>query len=130
MNHDPIADMLTRVRNAIKASHTKVDVPASRLKVSIAHIWKENGFIKDYKLYQSQGKGVLRIYPKYLDKQPAIQGIERISSPRRRVYVGYKDIMPVKGEIGIEILSTSKGILSSKVAKDNKVGGEVICRIW
>ncbi len=131
MNHDPISDMLTRVRNAVKALHAKVDIPASRLKTSIAYIWKEHGFIKDYKLFQHQGKGVLRIYLKYLNnKKPAILGLERVSRPRKRVYTKYSELLPIKGGIGIDIISTSRGLLSDKAARENKVGGEIICRIW
>ena len=131
MLNDPISDLLTRVRNAAKAQHLKVDVPASKMKVAIVDVWKKYGFIKNYKLFQQNRKGVLRIYLKYIDKKRSIiQGIERVSRPSRRIYKGHDELPKVLGGIGVAVISTPKGILSDQIARENKVGGEVICKIW
>ena len=131
MMNDPISDMLTRVRNGVKARHKKVDVPASQLKVSIVDIWKKAGFIRTYKLYQQDNAGILRIYLKYVGKnRSVIQGIKRISRPSRRVYSTAEKLPKVLGGIGIAVVSTSKGIMSDQAARDNKVGGELLCSIW
>jgi len=128
---DPIADMLTRIRNALKAGHLKVDVPSSKLKVAITRILKDEGFIKNYKLLDSPNKQkVLRIYLKYPSaNEAAIVNLTRISKPGRRVYVRAEDLRPVYNNIGIWILSTSKGVITNKAAKKLNVGGEVICEI-
>lgn len=131
MNSDPIANLLTMVRNALKAQHPKVDVPASRMKVAIADIWKKYGFIKNYKLYRQDSKGVLRIYFKYAGKnRPVIQGLERVSKPSCRVYCSWRQLPKVLGGVGVAIVSTPKGVLSDDVARENKVGGEVLCKVW
>ena len=128
---DPISDLLTRVRNACRAKLRKVDVPASQQKVAIVEVWKKSGFIKNFKLYQQDNKGVLRIYLKYVGKGGSvIQGLRRISRPGRRVYRSYENIPAVLGGLGISVMSTSKGILPDQLARENKVGGEVICTIW
>jgi small subunit ribosomal protein S8 len=127
---DPIADMLTRIRNAVKAGHLIVDVPSSKMKVSIAKILKDEGFIKNFKLNDDNRQKILRLYLKYTDQnQPAILNLTRISKPGRRVYVQAENIVPIYNNIGIWIISTSKGIITSKTAKKLNVGGEVLCEI-
>ncbi len=127
---DPIADMLTRIRNSIKAGHLKVDVPSSKIKVSIAKILKDEGFIKNFKLIDDNKQKLLRVYLKYLtDNQPAVLNLKRISKPGRRVYVKAEDLRPVLNNIGIWIMSTPKGIVTNKSAKKLNVGGEIICEI-
>src|SRR3990172_3371443 len=127
---DPIADMLTRVRNAIKAGHLLVDVPSSKMKVSIAKILKDEGFIKNFKLNDDNRQKILRIYLKYSEEnRPAIFDLRRISMPGRRVYVKADDLSPVYNNIGIWILSTSKGVITNKTAKKMNIGGEVLCEI-
>ncbi len=128
---DPISDMLTRVRNASKARQRKVDVPASQLKVNIVDIWKKSGFVRNYKLYRQDEKGVLRIYLKYAGKgRPIIHGLRRVSKPSRRVYARHDKLPKILGGIGVAILSTSRGIMSDQGARDSKVGGEILCSIW
>lgn len=131
MRTDPIADLLTRVRNSVKARHRKVDVEPSSLKLNIVDILKKTGFIKNYKLYRQDNRGILRIYLKYVGKnEPVIQGLRRVSKPSRRVYAPYTKIPKVLGGIGVAIISTSKGVVADQVARDNKVGGEVLCTVW
>lgn len=128
---DPIADMLTRIRNASMAKHQKVDIPSSNLKVSVASVLKNEGYIKNFKVIADQKQGVLRVYLKYVDeKDPVISEIKRISKPGGRNYVKSTEIQSVKNGMGIAILSTSKGILSDKSAREAGVGGEVICTVW
>jgi small subunit ribosomal protein S8 len=128
---DPIADLLTRVRNAVKAKQPKVDVPASQLKLSVVDIFKRTGFIKNYKLFRQEEKGILRIYLKYVGKgQPVIQGIKRVSKPSRRVYSRHDTLPKVLGGLGVAVVSTSKGVLSDQMARENRVGGEILCTIW
>ena len=127
---DPIADMLTRIRNAIKAEHLKVDIPSSKLKVGIAKILKDEGFIKNYKLIEDNKQKLLRVYLKYGDEnRPALLALKRISKPGRRVYYKASDLKPVLNNIGIWILSTPKGVITNKAAKKLNVGGEVLCEI-
>ncbi|WP_180540990.1 30S ribosomal protein S8 [Nevskia soli] len=131
MTSDPIADMLTRVRNAMLARHPKVDVPASRLKVEIARIMKEEGYILNYKVAEEGVKKVIKIYLKYgNDNQPVITAIERVSRPGCRSYVGKTDIPRVQGGLGINILTTPRGVMTGKSAHREGVGGELLCRIW
>lgn len=127
---DPISDMLTRVRNAINAGHLKVDIPSSKLKMAIAKILKDEGFVKNFKIIDDNKQKILRVYLKY-DKQnqPSVLSIKKISKPGRRVYIKAEDIKPVYNNIGIWILSTSKGIITNKAAKQLNVGGEVLCEI-
>ena len=127
---DPIADMLTRIRNAIQIKSEKVDIPISKMKLEIAKILKEEGFIRAYKILKDRKQGILRVIPKYVDNESVISGLKRISKPGRRVYVGSKEIPVVMGGIGIAIITTSKGIFSDKVCKRDGVGGEVICYVW
>ena len=127
---DSIADMLTRVRNAIQAEHLKVDIPSSKMKFAIARIMKDEGFIKNFKLIDDSKQKILRLYLKYdKDKQPAIYNLNRISSPGRRVYIQAGELRPVYNNIGIWILSTSKGVMTNKAAKRLNIGGEVLCEI-
>jgi small subunit ribosomal protein S8 len=131
MTSDPIADMLTRVRNAIVARHPKVDVPASKLKAEIARILKEEGYIANYKVAEEGVKKVIKIYLKYgANNSPVITQIERISRPGCRVYVGQSDIPRVQGGLGINILTTPRGVMTGRAAHKEGVGGEVLCRIW
>jgi small subunit ribosomal protein S8 len=130
---DPIADMLTRIRNGIQAHHDRVELPASKLKVEIARILKSEGFISNYKLVEETEKpqNTLRVYLKYSDDgEPVIHGIERVSRPGRRVYRGKEEIPKVLGGLGLAIVSTSKGVLSGSEAVRNGVGGEVLCQVW
>ena len=128
---DPIADMLTRIRNAGKAKFNRVDIPGSKLKTELAKVLMEEGFIRNYKFIKDKKQGVLRVYLKYDDEQTsAIFGLKRISKPSRRIYVKGKDVKPVLNGMGIAILSTSKGIMTDKKARAEKVGGEVLCNIW
>jgi small subunit ribosomal protein S8 len=128
---DPIADMLTRIRNAVLIRAEKVDIPASRMKLDIAKILKEEGFIRAYKILKDKKQGILRITLKYApDSQPIIAGLKRISKPGRRVYVNTDLVPTIMGGVGISILTTSKGILTGKVCRREKVGGEVLCHIW
>ncbi len=127
---DPIADMLTRIRNAIQIKAEKVDIPISKLKLEIAKILKEEGFIRAYKILKDRKQGILRVIPKYVESESVISGLKRISKPGRRVYVGSKEIPVVMGGLGIAIITTSKGILSDRVCRLEGVGGEVICYIW
>ena len=130
---DPIADMLTRIRNGIQSRHDRVEMPASKLKVEIARILKSEGFISNYKVVEEDGKpqSSLRLYLKYSgDGEPVIHGIERISRPGRRVYRGKEEIPRVLGGLGLAIVSTSKGVLSGAEAAKSGVGGEVLCQVW
>ncbi len=127
---DPIADMLTRVRNSVKAEHLKVDIPSSKMKIAIAKILKDEGFVKNYKIIEDNKQKILRIYLKYnSDNESAILSLTRISKPGRRVYMQAKDLKPVLNNIGIWILSTPKGVITNKAAKKLNVGGEILCEI-
>ena len=128
---DPIADMLTRVRNAGKAKFNSVDIPGSKIKTEMARVMKDEGYIRNYKFIKDGKQGILKVYLKYADNQAhVIQELTRISKPSRRVYVGADEVKAVYNGMGISILSTSKGILSDKQARKEKVGGEVICNIF
>jgi small subunit ribosomal protein S8 len=128
---DPIADLLTRIRNGSMARFEKVDIPASNMKLNIAKVLKDEGYIKNYKLIKDKRQGVLRVYLKYdEDNVPVISRLERVSKPSCRIHVGYDQIPPVLNGLGTVILSTSKGILPDREARKQKVGGEVLCKIW
>jgi len=128
---DPIADMLTRIRNAGKARHKSVDIPGSRMRIEIARVLRNEGFIRNYKFLKDNKQGLLRIYLKYTpDQANVILGLERVSRPSRRVYVKGKDITPVLNGMGLRIISTSKGLMTDKKARQANVGGEVLCNIW
>jgi len=130
MMTDPLADMLTRIRNAALVKSEKVDVPASRLKLEIAKILKEEGFIRAYKILKDKRQGILRLTLKYADNDNVISGLKRVSKPGRRVYVGSQEIPRVMGGVGIAILTTPQGILSDRTCRRQSVGGEVICYVW
>ena len=128
---DPIADMLTKVRNAVQARHEKVDVPTSKLKLEIVKILKTEGYIKNFKKVQEEGKNVIRIFLKYDDSNnPVIHGVEKISTPGRRVYSGYKDLPRIYNGLGTLIVSTSAGVTTGKKASEKMVGGELVCKVW
>lgn len=127
---DPIADMLTRVRNANAVMHEKVDIPHSKMKERIAEILKEQGYISNYKIVTEGNNKNIRVYLKYAGKERVIKGIKRISKPGRRVYSSVEDMPRVLSGLGIAIVSTSKGIVTDKVARAEKVGGEVLAFVW
>lgn len=128
---DPIADMLTRIRNAAQARHKRVDVPASKLKLEIARILLKERFIANYKFVEDGPQGTIRIYLKYTpDEEPVINGLERVSKPGLRRYCGSGEIPRVFGGMGVSILSTSRGVLSGREAKAAGVGGEILCAVW
>ena len=128
---DPMADMLTRIRNAGMAGHAKLDMPSSNVKAAVAGVLKNLGYIKNTKVISDNKQGILRIYLKYDNNQePIIHEIKRISTPGRRVYVGKDEIPRVKNGLGISILSTSKGVLDDASDRQSQVGGEVICTVW
>lgn len=127
---DPIADMLTRIRNAIMARHDSVSIPASKAKISIAKILKDEGFITDYTVLRSKPERVIKIFMKYIDNQPAILGLERVSKPGLRVYANRGEIPRVYGGLGVALLSTSKGIMTGQEAWRRNLGGELLCYVW
>jgi small subunit ribosomal protein S8 len=128
---DPIADLLTRIRNGAMAKLQKVDIPSSNMKVGIVNVLKNEGFIKNYKLISDQKQGILRIYLKYIDESDSvISEIKRVSKPGGRKYVKSDKIPKVKQGLGIAILSTSKGLMTDKVARETGLGGELICTVW
>jgi small subunit ribosomal protein S8 len=128
---DPIADMLTRIRNAGHAKFEKVDIPASRLKIGLARILKEEGYIKNYKVIKDNRQGILRVYLRYDERQtPIIRGLKRISKPGRRVYSGMVNLPRVRAGLGVAVISTSKGVVTDRQARKLMVGGEVMCEIW
>lgn len=128
---DPIADMLTRIRNANTVGHETVDVPASNIKKSIAGILKEEGYIENYEVIENDNQGVIRITMKYgSNKERVISGLKKISKPGLRVYAKSNEVPKVLGGLGIAIISTSNGVISDKKARQLGVGGEVICYIW
>lgn len=128
---DPIADFLTRIRNANSVNHEKVEIPASKQKKTLAEILKGEGFIKDYEFIEDGKQGVLRLYLRYTaDKQKVITGIKRISRPGLRVYANKDEVPRVLGGLGIAIISTSRGIMTDKEARKRGLGGEVICYVW
>ena len=127
---DPVADMLTKIRNAAAAGHEKVDVPSSKLKLEIVKILKTEGFIKNFKRLNDAGENTIRMFLKYDDNEsPVIHGIERVSTPGRRVYSGYKMLPRVYNGYGTLILSTSVGVITGKHASEKQVGGELICKV-
>lgn len=131
MMSDPIADLLTRVRNALKARHAKVDVPSSKLKLEIARILKDEGYILNYKQVEEGPAKLIRIYLKYTAQNtPVISEIHRVSRPGCRIYVGKEDVPRVLGGLGINILTTSQGIMTGAAARKMGVGGEVLCQLW
>jgi len=130
MMTDPIADMLTRIRNAGQAGHRWADMPPSKLKVEVAKLLKEQHFVFDYKILDDGRHGVLRVYLKYHEGEPVIRHLKRISRPGRRRYVGKEEIPRVRNGLGVAILSTSRGLLSDRDAREEGVGGEVMAYVW
>jgi len=131
MMTDPIADMLTRIRNALMARHKTVVVPGSKLKLEIARILKEEGYIEDYRVIEEKPQIKIEIVLKYDErKRPVIAGIRRVSKPGRRIYRGYKELPKVLNGLGIAIISTSQGIMTDHEARKRRLGGEIICEIW
>jgi small subunit ribosomal protein S8 len=128
---DPIADMLTRIRNAGMAQHPKLDIPSSNVKVAVAEVLKNLGYIKNFKVISDDLQGILRVYLKYDDNnRNVIHEITRVSKPGRRVYVGHNEIPRVKSGLGAAILSTSQGVMDDVAAREAKVGGEILCTVW
>ncbi|MBI4495400.1 MAG: 30S ribosomal protein S8 [Deltaproteobacteria bacterium] len=129
---DPLADMLTRIRNANRARHEKVDIPASNLKVQVVRILKDEGYVKNYKLIKDGRQGLLRVYLKYEGetKRQVINGLRVVTRPGRRRYVKREEIPLVLRGLGLSILSTSKGVLPDREARKQNVGGELLCQVW
>jgi small subunit ribosomal protein S8 len=128
---DPIADMLTRIRNACGSKHKRVDMPVSKMKAEIARILMENNFIRDFKTLETEdGRQVLRVYLRYAGEQPVIRELRRVSSPGLRKYVGCGEIPRVRNGLGIAILSTSKGLMSDREARQQRTGGELLALVW
>jgi len=127
---DPIADMLTRIRNAIMAGHQTVLVPSSKMKLAIVKVLKEEGFIDRYELLKGKPRSMIKIHLKYTEEGPAILGLERVSKPGLRVYAERHEIPRVYGGLGIAILSTSKGIMTGQEAWRKRLGGEILCYVW
>jgi len=127
---DPIADMLSRVRNASRAGHRRVDMPVSTLKAEIARILKENHFVHDFKILDDGRHGVLRIYLKYHEGRPVIRDLQRVSTPGRRHYASVKELPRIRNGLGMAIVSTSQGVMSDRDAREKRVGGEVLAAVW
>jgi small subunit ribosomal protein S8 len=128
---DPIADLLTRVRNALTARHDRVDIPASRLKVAIVRILKDEGFIKNFKISRDNKQGLIRVLLKYNERNaPVINGLTRLSRPGRRLYLKSTEVKPVLSGLGVMIVSTSRGVMTDKEARRHNLGGESLCQIW
>jgi|SRR5271155_19492 len=132
MQTDPIADFLTRIRNAAAAKHQRVDVPVSKLKTEIARILKEEGYISTYKMVEeTKNHKMLRVFLKYTpDRRSVITGVKRISRPGQRNYTASRTIRPVVGGLGISILTTPKGLMTGRVARKSNLGGEILCEVW
>ena len=131
MTTDPIADMLTRIRNAVQAKHARVDLPSSKLKIEIARILKEEGYLTNYKVVEEKGKKTLRVFLRYTpDRRGVITDLRRVSRPGSRRYVGKTEIRAVVGGMGIAILSTPRGLMTGHSARKQGVGGELLCEVW
>jgi small subunit ribosomal protein S8 len=128
---DPVADLLTRIRNAAKERHEKLEVPASRLKANVVRVLKEEGYIKNFRLQREEGRPVIKVYLKYTnDGKSVIQGIRRVSTPGLRRYAGYEEMPRPLSGAGIAIVSTSKGVMTGQRARTQKVGGEILAEVW
>jgi len=128
---DPVADLLARVRNALLAKYNRVDIPASSLKIDLARVLKAEGYVKNYKVIKDTRQGILRIYLRYDEKaEPIIQGLKRVSKPGRRVYSPSKEMPKVLNGLGVNIISTSRGLMTDREARAENVGGEVLCSVW
>ena len=130
MMTDPIADLFTRIRNGLMVKHPRVDVPGSKMKARIVEILKDEGYIKSFRIYEDNLQGIIRVYLKYKDEQPAIRGIKRISKPGRRSYVKRDEIPRVLNGLGLAILSTSSGVMTDIECREKGVGGEVLGHVW
>ena len=127
---DPVADMLTRIRNASSAGHRRVDIPVSKLKVEIARLLRDNHYIQEYKVLDDGRHGLLRVYPKYYDERPVIRELRRVSTPGLRRYVKVREIPHIRNGLGMAILSTPRGLMSDREARRAHVGGEVLAVLW
>jgi small subunit ribosomal protein S8 len=128
---DPIADLLTRIRNGVRARHSRVDLPSSKLKVEVARILKEEGYLANFKVAEEKGRKTLRLFLRYTpDRRSVITDLRRISRPGSRRYTGKAGIRPVVGGMGISILSTPRGVMTGQTARKQGVGGEVLCEVW
>ncbi len=128
---DPVADLLTRIRNATKERHEKLEVPASRLKANVVRVLKEEGYIRNFRLLREEGRPVIKVYLKYTESgESVIRGIKRISRPGLRRYSGYDEMPRPLGGAGVAIVSTSKGVITGHRARTQKVGGEILCEVW
>ena len=130
MYSDPIADFLTRIRNASRAEHEKVDIPSSKLKLRMAEILKDEGFIKNFRIIEDSKQGTLRVYLKYVGSEKIISGIVRVSRPGRRIYVTKDKIPTILGGMGVAILSTSAGVMTDRQVRKQHLGGEVLAYVW
>ncbi|MDE3114674.1 MAG: 30S ribosomal protein S8 [Pseudomonadota bacterium] len=131
MTTDPIADMLTRIRNGVRAKHPRVDLPSSKLKVEIARILKDEGYLTNFKVVDEKGKKTLRVFLRYTpDRRGVITDLQRVSRPGSRRYVGKTGIRPVVGGMGISIVSTPRGLMTGQAARKEGVGGEMLCEVW
>mgnify|MGYP001084838623 CR=1 FL=1 len=128
---DPVSDMLTRIRNATTVRHDRADVPASKMKLEIAKILKQEGFIRTFKLLEEGPQGLIRIYLKYAeDGEPVIHGLRRVSTPGRRVYRAADELPKVQNGLGVAVVSTNRGVLTDEQARGLRVGGEILCEVW
>ncbi len=128
---DPIADLLTRIRNAVLVGKDRCDAPASKVKLELSKILQEEGFIRTFKVLEEGPQGTLRLYLRYSpDGEPAIHGVERVSRPGLRVYRGVEELPEVRGGMGVAVISTSKGLMTDAKARESRLGGEVMCRMW
>ena len=128
---DPITDLLNRLRNGMRAGHDRVDVPASRVKENLVKVLAEEGYVASYRRVEEKGRPILRIGLKYdSEGEPIVNGLERVSRPGRRVYAAAKQIPEVLGGLGVSILSTSRGIVTGRQAREQKLGGEILCNVW
>ncbi len=131
MHSDPISDMLTRIRNGLAARHSKVDIPGSKVKIELARILKEEGYVSNYRVANDDRKQVLKVYLKYRpDRKPVITRLSRVSKPSRRVYVDARSVPQVIGGLGVCVLTTSQGVMTGKQAQEKGVGGEVLCTVY
>ncbi len=131
MMTDPLGDMLTRIRNASRVGHAETSCPSSKLKLAVAKVLEQEGFLTDVRVEAEGGKPSLRLAVRYgPDGRPMIDGIQRVSRPSRRVYVGAAEIPKVRNGLGVSVLSTPKGILSDRAAREQSVGGEILCEVW
>ena len=128
---DPIADMLTRIRNATMMRHDRADIPASKVKVEIAKILKQEGFIRTFKLLEEGPQGLIRVYLKYADDgEPVIHGLRRVSTPGCRIYTRVESLPKVRNGLGVALISTNRGVITDEQARGLRVGGEILCEIW